>query len=138
MQKKKSSNFSIWTFLQSLYFRELQVVRRKSFMAPLVGLEPTTYRLTAERSTNWAKEEFITWRQPIFSAGNPTNIFGTLELDFCVRYGNRYFLHVIITRNSLYTSFSKLTFFNISHFFCFVNIFFPFFVNLFLSTLKNI
>ena len=28
-------------------------------MAPLVGLEPTTYRLTAERSTNWAKEEYI-------------------------------------------------------------------------------
>ena len=27
-------------------------------MAPLVGLEPTTYRLTAERSTNWAKEEY--------------------------------------------------------------------------------
>ena len=28
-------------------------------LAPLVGLEPTTYRLTAERSTNWAKEEYI-------------------------------------------------------------------------------
>ena len=28
------------------------------FLAPLVGLEPTTYRLTAERSTNWAKEEY--------------------------------------------------------------------------------
>ena len=27
-------------------------------LAPLVGLEPTTYRLTAERSTNWAKEEY--------------------------------------------------------------------------------
>ena len=30
------------------------------FLAPLVGLEPTTYRLTAERSTNWAKEEYKT------------------------------------------------------------------------------
>ena len=29
-----------------------------SLLAPLVGLEPTTYRLTAERSTNWAKEEY--------------------------------------------------------------------------------
>ena len=29
------------------------------FLAPLVGLEPTTYRLTAERSTNWAKEEYL-------------------------------------------------------------------------------
>ena len=31
---------------------EFQVVRRKFELAPLVGLEPTTYRLTAERSTN--------------------------------------------------------------------------------------
>ena len=28
-------------------------------MAPLVGLEPTTYRLTAERSTDWANGEYI-------------------------------------------------------------------------------
>ena len=28
-------------------------------MAPRVGLEPTTYRLTAERSTNWANEEYL-------------------------------------------------------------------------------
>ena len=28
------------------------------FLAPPVGLEPTTFRLTAERSTNWAKEEY--------------------------------------------------------------------------------
>ena len=28
-------------------------------MAPRVGLEPTTFRLTAERSTDWANEEWI-------------------------------------------------------------------------------
>ena len=28
-------------------------------MALRVGLEPTTYRLTAERSTNWANGEYI-------------------------------------------------------------------------------
>ncbi len=28
-------------------------------MAPRVGLEPTTYRLTAERSTNWANGEYL-------------------------------------------------------------------------------
>ena len=44
---------------KSFYIKAFKVVRRKSFMAPLVGLEPTTYRLTAERSTNWAKEEYI-------------------------------------------------------------------------------
>ena len=35
------------------------MVRRKSFLAPQVGLEPTTYRLTAERSTDWAIGEYI-------------------------------------------------------------------------------
>ena len=28
------------------------------FLAPPVGLEPTTFRLTAERSTDWANEEY--------------------------------------------------------------------------------
>ena len=32
---------------------------RKIRLAPPVGLEPTTFRLTAERSTSWAKEEYI-------------------------------------------------------------------------------
>ena len=29
------------------------------FVAPPVGLEPTTTRLTAECSTDWAKEEYL-------------------------------------------------------------------------------
>ena len=55
-------------------------------MAPLVGLEPTTYRLTAERSTNWAKEDYINSGNNLFSQqGNPqissalkslTSVFG--------------------------------------------------------------
>ena len=40
-------------------------------MAPLVGLEPTTYRLTAERSTNWAKEEYRTGDNLFSQQGNP-------------------------------------------------------------------
>ena len=27
--------------------------------SPPAGLEPATYRLTAERSANWAKEEYV-------------------------------------------------------------------------------
>ena len=55
------------------------------FLAPLVGLEPTTYRLTAERSTNWAKEEYKTGDFLFFQQGNPqvssalrslTSVFG--------------------------------------------------------------
>ena len=30
-------------------------------LAPLVGLEPTTYELTVRRSTDWAKEEYKVW-----------------------------------------------------------------------------
>ena len=36
------------------------------------------------------------------------SIFGTKELDFCVRHGYRYFLLVIITRNFLYAICSTL------------------------------
>ena len=32
------------------------------FLAPLVGLEPTTCGLTVRRSTDWAKEECLCWR----------------------------------------------------------------------------
>ena len=63
------SLFDFVELLKPCYIKDFQMVRRKSLMAPLVGLEPTTYRLTAERSTNWAKEEYIIWQQPIFSAG---------------------------------------------------------------------
>ena len=48
------------------------------FMAPQVGLEPTTYRLTAECSTDWAIEEYIKiWRIPIFPGVITPSIFGT-------------------------------------------------------------
>ena len=48
-------------------------------MAPLVGLEPTTYRLTAERSTNWAKEEYINPGNFLsFQQGNP-QVFSALK-----------------------------------------------------------
>ncbi len=55
-------------------------------LAPLVGLEPTTYRLTAERSTDWAKEEYKkSGNFLFFQQGNPqvssalkslTSVFG--------------------------------------------------------------
>ena len=48
-------------------------------MAPLVGLEPTTYRLTAERSTNWAKEEYINPGNFLsYQQGNP-QVFSALK-----------------------------------------------------------
>ena len=37
---------------------------------------------------------------PIFPASHPTSIFGACELNFCVRYGNRWTLSVINTNYS--------------------------------------
>ena len=57
------------------------MVRRKSLMAPRVGLEPTTYRLTAERSTNWANEEYIKSSNNLSSQqGNPQVFSAQLSL----------------------------------------------------------
>ena len=66
-------------------------------LAPPVGLEPTTTRLTAECSTDWAMEEYICWRLPIFPGRCQPSIIGTTELNFCVRNGNRCTLCVINT-----------------------------------------
>ena len=40
---------------------------------------------------------FLSWRRPIFPGSFPPSIFGTAELNFCVRDGNRWDLSVINT-----------------------------------------
>ena len=40
---------------------------------------------------------------PIFPVSHPTSIFGACELNFCVRYGNRWTLTPISTNYSGYT-----------------------------------
>ena len=71
-------------------------------MAPLVGLEPTTYRLTAERSTNWAKEEYKSG-DFLFSQQGNSQVSSALEsLTSVFGMGTGYFLSVIITRKFLY------------------------------------
>ena len=40
---------------------------------------------------------------PIFPASRPASIFGDRELNFCVRYGNRWTLTPISTNYSGYT-----------------------------------
>ena len=59
------------------------------FLAPPVGLEPTTLRLTAACSTDWAIEEYLCRHRPIFPWRHHQSIFGTDELNCCVRDGNR-------------------------------------------------
>ena len=75
-----------------------------SFLAPPVGLEPTTLRLTAACSTGWAKEEYLSWRLPIVPGRCQPSIVGTSELNFCVRDGNRWTLTVINTNYSILSS----------------------------------
>ena len=85
-------------------------------MAPPVGLEPTTLRLTAACSTSWAIEEYLKsakgqtkicsfaklfWQRLMFPGSHPPSIFSAEKLNFCVRYGYRCVHHAIITRSSL-------------------------------------
>ena len=77
------------------------------FLAPPVGLEPTTLRLTAACSTDWAKEECfyrpvlvggnLCRRRLIFPGGCPPSIVSTNELNYRVRNGNGWTLIVIDT-----------------------------------------
>ena len=42
-------------------------------------------------------EEYLCWHLPIFPSSRPPSIFGTIELNFRVRYGNGWTLNVIDT-----------------------------------------
>ena len=42
----------------------------------------------------------LCWHLPIFPGRHQPSIFGTTELNFCVRYGNRCVHHAIATRSS--------------------------------------
>ena len=61
-----------------LGFKKKKVVMLKLLpVAPRVGLEPTTYRLTAERSTNWANGEYKFGDYLSSQQGN-SQVFSTL------------------------------------------------------------
>ena len=123
-----------------------RLVKTSLFLAPPVGLEPTTTRLTAVGSTDWAKEEyyspacvqalrrsaFLVFRRAfggfVVSYGRfalllpfafarlryeirqwpnlpgrvQPSTFGAVELNFCVRDGNRWILNAITTGNGIY------------------------------------
>ena len=73
------------------------VSRPLVILAPQVGLEPTTLRLTVACSTGWAIEEYLCWRLPIVPGRFQPSIVGTSELNFRVRDGNGWTLTVINT-----------------------------------------
>ena len=61
-------------------------------------------------TTDWAMEEYKCWHLPIFPGRRQPSIFGTTELNFCVRYGNRWTLSVINT--NFYCRFQSETYVN--------------------------
>ena len=83
-------------------FAATYAVAANSWMAPQVGLEPTTLRLTAACSTDWAIEECKCARRVIFPGRLQPSIFTVNELNYCVRNGNRC---TLITINTHYHSF---------------------------------
>ena len=71
-------------------------------MAPQVGLEPTTDRLTADSSTTellWNNTNNLPGNVLLSRNVSPTTI-GAKELNFCVQHGNRCDLFAIVTRQN--------------------------------------
>ena len=70
-------------------------------MAPKVGLEPTTIRLTAECSTTELLRNSKIYKarqRPTLTGGEPPTTIGAEKLNFRVRYGNGCDLLAIVTR----------------------------------------
>ena len=85
-------------------------ISRSIQMAPRVGFEPTTLRLTAECSTAELTRNKI--RQlPILPSRCQLSTFGVIELNFCVRNGNRW-TSMLSSPQWIYNGFLRLhTFF---------------------------
>ena len=68
-------------------------------VAPQVGLEPTTDRLTADCSTTELLRNNITaWQRPTLTGALAPTTIGAEKLNFRVRYGNGCDLLAIIAR----------------------------------------
>ena len=68
-------------------------------MAPQVGFEPTTDRLTADSSTTELLRNNITaWQRPTLTGAPAPTTIGAEKLNFRVRYGNGCDLFAIATR----------------------------------------
>ena len=69
-------------------------------MAPQVGLEPTTDRLTADSSTTelLRNGKITAWQCPTLTGAHAPTTIGAEKLNFRVRYGNGCDLLAIATR----------------------------------------
>ena len=80
----------------------------KNKMAPQVGFEPTTPRLTAECSTVELLRNFEFRQRPTLPEGLPSSTIGAEGLNFCVRNGYRCFPFAIVT--GIFTLFTFLSY----------------------------
>ena len=67
-------------------------------MAPQVGFEPTTDRLTADSSTTELLRNEVCLAMSYSHRGKPPTTIGAEELNFRVRYGNGCDLFAIATK----------------------------------------
>ena len=67
------------------------------FLAPQVGLEPTTLRLTAECSAIELLRNIGMRRRSTLPGRYQPSTIDVLRLNFCVRYGNRWNPQAIAT-----------------------------------------
>ena len=77
-------------------------------MAPQVGLEPTTDRLTADSSTTELLRNEESLAMSYSHRGKPPTTIGAEELNFRVRYGNGCDLFAIATKPDGENVLSKL------------------------------
>jgi hypothetical protein len=90
------SNLSLDYNMKSIYSKHGNVLP-KNKMAPQVGFEPTTPRLTAECSTVELLRNFEFRQRPTLPEGLPSSTIGAEGLNFCVRNGYRCFPFAIVT-----------------------------------------
>ena len=81
-------------------------------MAPKVGFEPTTYRLTAGCST-FELLRINNWLWPTLPRPFGLSTISDEELNFCVRYGNRCILFSVITILFLWIYILRITALNL-------------------------
>src|SRR3954453_11509056 len=90
-------------------------------MAPQVGLEPTTDRLTADSSTTelLRNGKITAWQRPTLTGAPAPTTIGAEKLNFRVRYGNGCDLLAIITRLFIRHYFIIVSFLNFAREFLF-------------------
>ena len=88
--KKQTQSVSIKNKSERIFGINRRMVRIEMVLAPQVGLEPTTTRLTAECSTIELLRNAGIRRRPTLPARHRASTLSAEGLNCCVRNGNRW------------------------------------------------